>query len=121
MLWAEKVRVGIQADLILSDEGSPGCVVYPFRIGDDFVPEYTIHGDVSAVLSVHEALFSRLQSGSHEVYEKSYLDEVKAVRSAARFMMKIYLMKSFFSISPASRRLFFQNLIRKIKALWKRN
>lgn len=121
MLWDEKVRSGIQADLLLYDNGSVSCRTIPYRISDDYVPEYSGPDGKRLADTVEPGIFASLLGGPRGDYEKKYKEELKVARRAARIKMKLHLLRSFFSLGTASRRLFLANSFNKITGVWKKS
>lgn len=115
MFWSEKVRNGMQVDLLLKDDKSIDYEIIPFRIKPDFTQDYLKTKSVFSILKKAEKKMKALQDGPREVYEREYLRECKKVRIRARIKMKIYLFKKFFNLSSQSRELLLRNIKLKIR------
>lgn len=121
MFWSEKVRNGMQVDLVLNEDKSIDYEIKPYRIKSDFTQDYTRTKEVFSILAKTGKNFKLLQSGTREVYEKEYLRECRKCRLEARFEMKFFLLKNVFSLSSQSRGLFFRNIKMKSRSWWKSN
>ena len=121
MFWSEKVRNGMQVDLILNESKSIDYEIKPYRIRSDFTQDYTKTKEVFSILAKAGKSIKLLQAGTREEYEKEYLHECRKCRSKARFDMKLFLLKNMFSLSSKSRQSFFRNIKMKSHSLWKNN
>jgi len=121
MFWSEKVRNGMQVDLLLNDYKSVDYEIIPFRIETNFIQDYTKTKAVFSILGKAEKKMKALQDGPREDYEREYLRECKKMRREARIKMKLYLLKKIFSLSSQSRELLFRNIKLKSRLLWINN
>lgn len=110
MLWSEKVRNSMKVDLILNENKSIDYAIVPFRIRSDYTQDYTKSKVVFSVLAKAGETLKKLNSGSHEIYQKTYLKECRKKRFQARLWMKFYLLKNVFRLSTQSRELLFLNI-----------
>ena len=121
MFWSEKVRNGMQVDLILNENKSIDYEIKPYRIKSDFTHDYSKTKVVYSILTKAGKNIKIHQAGTLQVNEREYVNECRKWRSKARLDMKFFLLKNIFSISSKSRQLFFRNIKMKYHSLWKSN
>ena len=119
MFWSEKVRNGMQVDLLFNEDRQIGYQIKPYRIKSDFTPDYTKTKIVLSILSNAGKTHELLQARSREAYQKVYSHECKKQRLRARMQMKLYLLRNIFTLSPQSGELFFRNIKKKSGFWWK--
>ena len=119
--WSEKVRNGMQVDLVLNEDKTIDYQIKPFRIKSDFTQDYSKTEEVISMLASADENMAMLKAGPPEIYQKIYLQESRKLRLQARYKMKFYLLQNIFRLSPQSRKLFFRNIKMKSAVLWRKN
>jgi gamma-polyglutamate biosynthesis protein CapA len=121
MFWSEKVRNGMQVDLILYENKTPDFLIKPFRTRTDFSQDYNSGRITFSLLEKGKKALALLKTGSIEEYHKAYGKECNKSRLNARIRMKLYLFTHFFGLSPQAKSLLMRNIRAKAFGFWKNN
>ena len=112
MLWSEKVRHGIVANLIFTKENFEYKILN-IRLSDDYAPNINLKGNkkLMKINATHSLNLMKLNK-----YEKSYSIKAKKDKLIQRILMKKELVKNWGRISEKSKKEFITKLKDRIYA-----
>lgn len=119
MFWSREVRYGLQADVFFHQDEIDYRVL-PFRIGNNFLPDYKRGKSIIPSMVKNERKFAEYSEGPVELYEKVYHKISRNRRRQARITMKIYLILHIFTLSKASLKILLSNTLSKTGLRWKK-
>jgi gamma-polyglutamate biosynthesis protein CapA len=120
MFWSDKVRYGMQVDLLINSAIKLDYQVKPFRINRDFTHDYSNGQKSLSILSKAESKFRILETEEPEVFRAFYMKNSRIIKRQARIMMKLHIIMDIVNFNRQSLCLLMKNVKSKSSSKWKK-